>query len=533
MKTIHFFFLAPLLFACLIFVSCPPGQTNSNNTVVCACENGCCDKDGNCHAQPNKNYCGPPGEKCNPCTTAGYVCNGDGECLEESTTTPPPPTCTNCAGCCDSNSICITNLNDEACGSAGTSCDNCNIKGLTCNLATQACVSNDPCNNRCANEVLENGTICPFNKCHGCCRTVMENSEEMIRCLPIEQQSVQACGRDSQLCEICNSNIPCTNGACSSTCSPNCNGRCKGIDDGCGGKCSQACAVGCCSNSGWCSTNDDPLACGSSGDCLVCDTNTQICNANKCVAKTCNATTCAGCCNRYTGKCITPGTLPEACGLKGNECQKCKDQCQDGSCVASQQATYQIKVTNIHTNPKSTVRFYWNTDLENDYVHSIDVPPGQSITTDPFTTAAGLRTVKSKLLDLATVGQMCTNDPGFSGVFDSLSADIGQGKNHLFEYTTLADAKYNVTITNKTQSTVYVAFHSSRHPAGFSCPITKEFLPDYILSAPGKTTYYSAWAENNIFYVAWSTSTSGPWQYKNQQFVLSAGEQKSVQMDIP
>jgi len=190
----HFIFLAPLLFACLILLSCPTGNTNSNNPLVCECENGCCDNDGNCHAQPNKNYCGPPGEKCKACTTQGYTCTTDGECVEE--TPNPSDTCTNCAGCCDALGQCITNLNDAACGSGGNQCVNCSIKGMTCNLAIQACLSNDPCNNRCAGEPLDNGVVCLSNRCSGCCRTV----KEVIRCLTIDQQNAQACGRGGQTC---------------------------------------------------------------------------------------------------------------------------------------------------------------------------------------------------------------------------------------------------------------------------------------------------------------------------------------------
>ncbi|HTB75656.1 MAG TPA: hypothetical protein VK762_20535, partial [Polyangiaceae bacterium] len=102
--------------------SSPADVSRSDVTqVICNgsnCTTGCCDSSGICQPAFDQKSCGLFGGKCVDCTTegAGLTCTFVGSGY--NCTSPPPPACdsSNCAGCCDSNGVCMGGFIDTGCG---------------------------------------------------------------------------------------------------------------------------------------------------------------------------------------------------------------------------------------------------------------------------------------------------------------------------------------------------------------------------------------------------------------------------------
>jgi hypothetical protein len=130
---------------------CPP---------VCdktTCPSGCCDESGSgvCQQGITSLACGTAGDSCTNCLLSGLTCE-----KQECTTADGGPGCgsLNCQGCCDTGGNCQAGFEDAQCGRAGDSCVDCTtaVSGGTCNIATSQC------------ETPDGGTIC-VQTCEGCC----------------------------------------------------------------------------------------------------------------------------------------------------------------------------------------------------------------------------------------------------------------------------------------------------------------------------------------------------------------------------
>lgn len=124
-----------------------------------------------------------------------------------------------------------------------------------------------------------------------------------------------ACGGGGQACENCQADgfdqCDTTLHACE-TKQPMCN--------------TATCPTGCCTTVGGtpaCISGVSSVACGLGGQaCVDCTQSGQVCdlNSHSCQTVTCDATTCAGCCQ---GNVCQPGTTDGACGLGGIACTTC------------------------------------------------------------------------------------------------------------------------------------------------------------------------------------------------------------------
>ena len=317
--------------------------------------------------------------------TSGLACQ-KGVCACSSTS------CTK--GCCKTN-LCFPGTSDDHCGSGGTPCTNCLIKGLSCG-SSQTCISCTPscagkkcgapngCGGICSTGACPLGQTCSGGQCvctavscpTGCCSLTHT-------CYP--GTSAQACGSSGGLCNNCSAQgKQCYLKTCK-VCS--CSNKTCGASDGCGGTCltglcptgqtcSQgicvctpaSCPTGCCSSSKTCYPGTSISACGTGGGlcancsaqgkqcylktCKVCSCSNKKCGGPDGCGGTCASGTCpsgqtcsqgtcvctaascpTGCCN--SNKTCSAGTSAGACGSGGGLCANCSalgKQCYKAKC---------------------------------------------------------------------------------------------------------------------------------------------------------------------------------------------------------
>ncbi len=132
---------------------------------------GCCDSDGVCKSGAESQACGMGGDACEGCTNTSEICSA-GRCVS-----PPPPACGphTCDGCCNNQGACVGGQDSAACGSAGGTCQTCVGDSVSC------------VGGQCA-------WVCGPNNCNGCCDTLGS-------C--VGGQSANACGSDGNACVDC------------------------------------------------------------------------------------------------------------------------------------------------------------------------------------------------------------------------------------------------------------------------------------------------------------------------------------------
>ncbi len=288
-------------------VACPPGSMctpTGGGGGVCQkaacgpanCPAGCCDGMGNCQPGNIGARCGHGGAVCQVCTQ-GESCSNQ-QCVNV-----PPPTeagaCSaqNCpTGCCDSAGDCVLGTNATLCGSAGNACQSCTSQGEQC------------LNQRCV--LVPDASVCNAQTCPaGCCDTAGT-------CVTggFDTQ----CGDFGGACQNClNSRSSCVGQRCVQPCD------------------FQTCPNGCCDQAGNCRPGTGATLCGTFGNfCQDCTQSNNYCSDQQCQffapdAGICDSQTCPfGCCDPL-GNC-QPGSLTNACGNFGNECQNCSAEFNGG-----------------------------------------------------------------------------------------------------------------------------------------------------------------------------------------------------------
>jgi hypothetical protein len=129
----------------------PPPPPQGCNAMTCA--QGCCDGSGHCQSGITASACGTGGARCTSCT-GNSTCDSQARICKI-----PPPFCSssNCRGCCSSGNQCLMGTAAGACGSGGSSCQNCAVLGAQCGVvgSSNGCVKPPP--------------ACDSSNCQGCC----------------------------------------------------------------------------------------------------------------------------------------------------------------------------------------------------------------------------------------------------------------------------------------------------------------------------------------------------------------------------
>lgn len=121
----------------MFLVACGPTSSKCNTTNC----GGCCDQmTDTCVAGTEATDCGAGGKLCVVCAS-GKSC-GSGVCF--TPTMVVQCSASNCDGCCDSGT-CFHGVANEACGSAGASCQVCG-SGKTCQLVNASSQFGGACN---------------------------------------------------------------------------------------------------------------------------------------------------------------------------------------------------------------------------------------------------------------------------------------------------------------------------------------------------------------------------------------------------
>ncbi len=123
------FLIAVIAFSALAGCgSTTPPKCNSTNCP------GCCTGAGDCLGGNSFADCGKAAEICATCEF-GQACIG-GACVAS----PPDAGCglASCGGCCDTNHVCHTGIEDTFCGHNANDCRDCNDAGLGCDM--HACI---------------------------------------------------------------------------------------------------------------------------------------------------------------------------------------------------------------------------------------------------------------------------------------------------------------------------------------------------------------------------------------------------------
>lgn len=191
---------------------------------------------------------------------------------------------------------------------------------LTLVLLATACSGDDASGTDGGVSQIDGGTgqidagisvACSFETCDGCCDgdTCIETIDDTN------------CGDSGAACETCTGSDTCVAGSCVAN-----------ID------CSDC--SGCCFDGQVCLEGNARSACGASGDACVACPEGQGCNSDgQCVATTCDASNCAGCCTA-NGECLTDSLqTTNACGNEGAACQVCDSDavsCTLGTCILDQ-----------------------------------------------------------------------------------------------------------------------------------------------------------------------------------------------------
>lgn len=186
--------------------------------------------------------------------------------------------------------------------------------------------------------------------------------------------TLAACGGDGEVCDVCEGEETCTDGACLApeACAVTCDGCCTGevctavqTDDACGvdggqcvdcgtgtcddgdGVCEPACedsCEGCCDAEGVCQDGTADDVCGIEGEsCSDCAADS--CSVGECVPAAC-ADSCDGCCDGST--CET-GDANGLCGSDGDICLDCGPgrACgDDGICEVSRTSRWDVVAIN-------------------------------------------------------------------------------------------------------------------------------------------------------------------------------------------
>ncbi len=186
--------------------------------------------------------------------------------------------------------------------------------------------------------------------------------------------TLAACGGDGEVCDVCEGEETCTDGAClaPAACAVTCDGCCTGevctevqTDDACGidggqcvdcdtgtcndtdGVCEAACedsCEGCCDDDGVCQDGTADGVCGIDGE-TCSDCADDSCSVGECVPAAC-ADTCDGCCDGSTCK---TGDDDGLCGSDGDICLDCglgRACGDDGICEVSRTSRWDVVAIN-------------------------------------------------------------------------------------------------------------------------------------------------------------------------------------------
>ena len=267
-------------------VKCPPGQGcfNGKCDKKCTpqnCPKGCCSADGfTCVQPPTDTACGLNGATCQDCAFQNKIC-WNGRCEPDCKKT--------CERCCQGNH-CVSEWNDQTCGSNGLACFPCNTKA----------------GEHCIDGVCQVTECTQLNCGGGCC---FNN-----HCLQPDEQNDEHCGNDGFTCRRCETQkgFHCVDGQCVKTI------------------CSALNCAGCCEGDNICRPGNSDDFCGVRGGvCQKCDAENGFhCVRGTCVQTQCLPQNCKGCC---AGDECQPGTSESACGTGGKACVSCA---KDNKCIA-------------------------------------------------------------------------------------------------------------------------------------------------------------------------------------------------------
>jgi hypothetical protein len=299
---------------------CGPGQRCEEGVCLCdqySCFLGCC-RGGLCLQGDALDACGLGGGLCVSCDDRSDSCSDNGLC--RCGASPPCHEGQHCVegqcecgphscplGCCDDGRLCREGNLDEACGSGGNDCNDCEGDGCE--------------QGRCASCQQE----CPDGCCSGAicyARSPKTCGIGGVSCLPCPEGRADFCDVYGEC--LCGSSAACLEGyRCV-------RGRCR---------CDEETCPGCCS-SDTCVTVPSVEVCGD-GQCRACSGMTAdgcntsfecVCGAGpecepglRCVDGTCVCdalSSCDGCCAGGGSSC-EDGTSTALCGSGGQECRRC------------------------------------------------------------------------------------------------------------------------------------------------------------------------------------------------------------------
>jgi hypothetical protein len=254
------------------------------------CPFGCCDGFGNCQPGFSPFACGNFGNFCQNCGLFGEQCQ-----RQQCTFVPDGGFCnarTCPSGCCDGFGNCQPGIAQVACGSFGTSCQNCAQFGQTC--------SNQQC-------VLPDAGFCDASNCKGCC-------DQFNKCQPGGLPA--QCGTLGNFCQDCTLfGNQCSGGQCIPPCSQTC--------------------AGCCDSSGTCQGGFVDKQCGEQG--TLCADCTALMPTSTCAVNL-SPRTCASqqmsCPSAYAGcpaSLQQPPTLPQKGACTSADLQSAAAACSVGA----------------------------------------------------------------------------------------------------------------------------------------------------------------------------------------------------------
>lgn len=378
--------------------ACNANQCSTSCSATVPCEGSCCNG-GVCAVDTAAATCGASGAICFDCTSNpdGHVCfkggmagaacgcNSANDCPTGTACDTATNKCTtSCSatqacngGCCSSSTggTCVGGTANNACGSSGNVCADCasDVNGHVCEpiagggqcgctrLADCPALATACTNGTCAYACVINGTT--SNCSTGCCDPVSHV------CQPGTSSS--DCGQPITVCASCGGSTPIClpTRTCGCTQASDCPGGQACVNNVCTTACDSAhpCNAGCCSaaSGGTCQTGTQASACGTSGVCANCTSNSTnlACVAGQCGCAVgtdcapgtacnlgthqCDTTgTCAGintysacnggCCDVGGTNHCQPGITNALCGTTGGACVGCSNgtpTCAAGICV--------------------------------------------------------------------------------------------------------------------------------------------------------------------------------------------------------
>lgn len=285
------------------------GKTDGGDSGPCSpstCPTGCCTAEGVCQSGIGDEACGTHGGACVNCELdGGTSCEGTTHtCVAGNSGCGNGGVCEGCCGGIDGGT-CLLGTDPTACGSGGASCTDCTASGNSCDADASACTTTATCG--------------PDN-CSGCC----------VGNVCVGGTADSTCGAAGGQCLDCSA----TGQQCTPTGS---GGACTGS-----ATCTAATCAGCCVGD-VCLAGTANTACGgSAAACENCSASGDICTAAMTSGGVCSALcgpdNCTGCCQDNV--CVA-GSLATACGVNGGQCGTCgaAQTCTAGVCVGASKCT--------------------------------------------------------------------------------------------------------------------------------------------------------------------------------------------------